>query len=103
MRRCHAMLRTAVQQLGKPTGRPDAAVARPGTPAGSYALSGFESVDLYSGALNFHLPLLKVGGIRGESAYPMMLTIQRVWHVDLGTTCEGGSCEVTAYAPSANS
>src|SRR6266851_5790441 len=34
----------------------------PGAPAGSYALSGFDNVNLYNGNLNFSLPLLKIGG-----------------------------------------
>ena len=71
----------------------------PGTPAGSYALSDFETVDLFSGALNFHLPLAKVGGSRGESPYTMMLPIQQIWHVEQGLTCEGGSCDVQFYYP----
>ena len=29
----------------------------PGAPAGSYALSGFDNVNLYNGHLNFSLPL----------------------------------------------
>jgi hypothetical protein len=32
----------------------------PGAPAGSYPLSGFESVNPFNGALNFRLPLLQV-------------------------------------------
>jgi hypothetical protein len=43
-----------------------------GTPAGSYALSGFDNVNLFNGHLNFHLPLLKVGG-RGSAGYTMAL------------------------------
>ncbi len=38
----------------------------PGSPAGSYALSGFENVNLYNGNLDVHLPLLTIGG-RGEA------------------------------------
>ena len=34
----------------------------PGAPAGSYALSGFENVNPYNGNLNFHLPLIGIGG-----------------------------------------
>jgi RHS repeat-associated protein len=40
----------------------------PGAPAGSYSLTGFENVNLYSGNLNFHLPLIKVGGRGGAQA-----------------------------------
>jgi RHS repeat-associated protein len=49
-----------------------------GTPAGSYALSGFDNVNLFNGHLNFHLPLLKVGG-RGSAGYTMALPIEQVW------------------------
>ncbi|HEV2836862.1 MAG TPA: hypothetical protein VGW58_16205, partial [Pyrinomonadaceae bacterium] len=34
----------------------------PGAPAGSYALSGFESVNLFNGNLNFALPMVNIGG-----------------------------------------
>ena len=50
----------------------------PGAPAGSYALSGFENVNLYNGNLNFHLPLLSVDG-RGESGYTITLPIEAKW------------------------
>lgn len=54
-----------------------------GAPANSYALSGFDNVNLYSGNLNFSLPLLRIGG-RGQAGYTMSLTVEparwRVWH-----------------------
>ena len=52
----------------------------PGSPAGSYALSGFESVNLYNGNLNFALPLVHVGG-RGAADLTMMLTIEQHWRI----------------------
>ncbi|MGE0132300.1 MAG: hypothetical protein AB7U82_29815 [Blastocatellales bacterium] len=52
----------------------------PGAPAGSYALSGFESVNPYNGGLNFHMPLLQVGG-RGKAGYMMTLPIEQRWSV----------------------
>ena len=52
----------------------------PGTPAGSYALSGFDNVNLFNGNLNFHLQLLHIGG-RGEAQYTMMLPIETHWRV----------------------
>ena len=53
----------------------------PGAPAGSYALSGFENVNLYNGNLNFHLPLLTVGG-RGGAGYTITLAIDnKDWNV----------------------
>jgi YD repeat-containing protein len=47
----------------------------PGSPSGSYALSGFDTVNYFSGALNIRLPLVQVGG-RGEAGYSMLLPIQ---------------------------
>lgn len=55
----------------------------PGAPAGTYSLSGFDNVNLFNGNLNFHLPLLKVGG-RGAAGYTMMLPIeqQQQWRLE---------------------
>src|SRR5262249_38007796 len=52
-----------------------------GAPAGSYALSGFDNINFYNGGLNFHLPLLQVGG-RGETAFAMTLKIEQKWRVE---------------------
>jgi RHS repeat-associated protein len=58
--------------------------AAAGAPAGSYGLSGFENVNLFSGNLNFHLPLIGVGG-RGGAGTPAMLTIDSVrWRLKRG-------------------
>jgi len=46
----------------------------PGAPEGSYALGGFDSVNLYNGNLNLRLPLLKIGG-RGAAQMTMTLPI----------------------------
>lgn len=54
--------------------------AAPGSPAGSYALSGFETVNPYSGNLNFSLPLLQLSG-RGGTGVPVKLTINHKWTV----------------------
>ncbi len=51
-----------------------------GTPAGSYSLSGFETVNPYNGGLNFSLPLLKIGG-RGEADYAITLRIDQKWSI----------------------
>jgi hypothetical protein len=53
----------------------------PGAPAGSFALSGFESVNPFNRNLNFALPLLKIGG-RGKAGYTMMLKIERKWRIE---------------------
>jgi RHS repeat-associated protein len=53
----------------------------PGSPSGSYALSGFESINLYNGNLNVALPLLGVNG-RGHAAHTMMLGLnENHWRV----------------------
>lgn len=55
----------------------------PGAPAGSYALSGFDNVNLFNGNLNFHLPLQNIGG-RGGAGYTMTLPIEQKWIVKKG-------------------
>ena len=50
----------------------------PGAPAGSYALSDIENINLFSGNLNFTLPLQKVGG-RGGAQSAIMLPIESHW------------------------
>ena len=66
----------------------------PGAPAGSYALSGFENVNLYNGHLNFHLPLLSING-RGDSGYTMTLPIESRWVSE-------GTFGVCCFTPSFN-
>ncbi len=53
----------------------------PGSPAGTYALSGYDNVNLFNGNLNFRLPLLTVGG-RGTAGYTMTLAAStKRWQV----------------------
>jgi YD repeat-containing protein len=52
----------------------------PGAPAGSYALSGLDNINLFSGKLNFRVPLLTVGG-RGAAGYTITLPIEKNWYV----------------------
>lgn len=53
---------------------------QPGSPAGTYPLSGFENVNLYNGNLNFRLPLLQVGG-RGSTQMMITLGVNlKTWH-----------------------
>ena len=71
----------------------------PGSPAGSYVLSGFESVNIFNGSLNFQLPLARVGG-RGSAGFTWTLPIQRKWEIDryqLG--CGGMNCWHYQYFP----
>jgi RHS repeat-associated protein len=44
----------------------------PGSPAGSYALSGFDNVNIYNGGVNLSIPLVHIGG-RGAAGYTMMV------------------------------
>jgi RHS repeat-associated protein len=53
----------------------------PGSPEGSYALSGFESVNLYNGNLSVSFPALKVGG-RGTAGYELQIPIEQKWMVN---------------------
>jgi RHS repeat-associated protein len=67
---------------------------QPGSPSGSFPLSGFDNVNPYSGNLNFSLPILHVGG-RGGAGYTMQQLLNTKWTVtytsimdDRGTTYE---------------
>ena len=54
----------------------------PGAPAGSYSLSDIDQVNLFSGNLNFHLPLLSIGG-RGGAQMKITLAINSVhWRTE---------------------
>lgn len=53
-------------------------VLAPGQPVGSYALSGFESVNLYGGGLTFHLPVVPLAG-NGAPATPLFVNVERRW------------------------
>ena len=52
-----------------------------GAPAGSYALSGLDNINLFNGSINFSIPLLQVG-VRGGAGYTMMLPIEQRWRVE---------------------
>lgn len=70
-----------------------------GTPAGAYALSGFESVNLYNGNLNFRLPLLQVGG-RGGAQTSMMAALNlKGWHVKHSTFTAPNGDVTESFAP----
>src|SRR5215212_3473458 len=55
----------------------------PGSPAGSYPLSGFESVNLFNCNLSFRLPLLRAGG-RGAAGFAATLPVEQKWVVKAG-------------------
>ena len=74
-----------------------------GSPAGAYALSGFDNVNLFNGNLNFHLPLLGIGG-RGSAGYTMMLALNtKTWHVKRTSFTVNGEETNITYTPTRNS
>ena len=79
-------------------GRTPSGVA-PGSPAGSYPLSGFDNVNLFNGNLNFRLPLLSVGG-RGSAGYTMMMALNvKSWHVKHFHKVMPDENEINSYSP----
>jgi len=56
----------------------------PGTTPGSYGLSDLETIDLYSGKVNFTIPVRDIGG-RGAAGYRITLPLQRGWTVSAQT------------------
>jgi hypothetical protein len=78
----------AAQATSAVDGKTPAGLA-PGSPSGSYPLSGFETVNLFNGALNFRLPLLKVGG-RGSAGYGVALQVEQKWIVKAGQPSPSG-------------
>ncbi|MGH9754155.1 MAG: hypothetical protein ACREA2_15360, partial [Blastocatellia bacterium] len=73
----------------------------PGAPAGSYALSGFDNVNLYNGHLNFSLPLLSIGG-RGGAQMTLPLPIERTWRIEENAVPEPGGGFSTSYIAQPN-
>src|SRR3954466_3530260 len=54
---------------------------QPGSPVGSYPLSGFDNVNIFNGNLNFRLPLVPVGG-RGSTQMAVTLALNlKSWHI----------------------
>ena len=57
----------------------------PGSPSGSYALNGFDNINLFNGNSNITLPMLHVGG-RGGAQMTMMLALNtKHWHMEAYT------------------
>jgi RHS repeat-associated protein len=84
--------RAVAQNPGKPTDGGTPLSLQAGSPAGTYSLSGFDTINLYNGALNFSLPLLSIGG-RGAARHTMMLHLQRHWMVEKYTDSEANIWE----------
>ncbi len=68
----------------------------PGAPAGSYALSGFDNVNLYNGNLNFRLPIISVGG-RGSAGTSIGLLLEQKWMVTTETDEYGTAVNFPDY------
>jgi RHS repeat-associated protein len=74
---------------------------QPGSPAGSYRLSGFDTINPYNGNLNFSLPLLQVGG-RGGAGYTIQQRIAAKWTVDYSIVDDGRGSYTEFFQPSNN-
>jgi YD repeat-containing protein len=61
----------------------------PGTPSGSYALSDFDTVNLFNGKLSVAVPLVRVGAqsARTEAGYTMTWVADRSWNVSENQYC----------------
>jgi RHS repeat-associated protein len=60
----------------------------PGTPAGSYKLGDADTINLFTGNLNYNLPLLGVGG-RGETQAGLGVVIEGQWDVKVSELPNG--------------
>jgi len=77
------VLMSAVLNVRSSTSATDGATPaalQPGAPSGSYALSGFDNINLYNGNLNFRLPLAAIIG-RGEIGTAVTMPLERKWRV----------------------
>ncbi len=74
----------------------------PGSPSGSYSLSGFESVSPYNGNLNFHLPLVGIGGRGGAGTSSVLAIDTKGWTVRHQETTDPYGNPVDVYTPVAN-
>jgi RHS repeat-associated protein len=70
----------------------------PGSPEGTYALSGFEDVNLYSGGLSFSLPVMQVGG-RGGAGYAAHAPVEAKWMVVKNEWYDENNNLMSAYVP----
>jgi RHS repeat-associated protein len=70
---------------------------QPGSPAGSYALSDLDTINLYNGSANITIPLLQIGG-RGEAGYAMVATYDAHWNAT-GVMSEIAPCSPLTPCP----
>jgi RHS repeat-associated protein len=87
------------QSVARPTDSTTPLGLEQGAPAGAFELSGFESVNPYNGNLNFHLPLLHIGG-RGDAQTTIMLALNtKSWRVEHTVDQPGTDNPIDKYAP----
>ena len=89
-----SLLTQSVEGAGSASTLPGQA---PGTPVGSFQISGLDTVNLFNGHLNFRLPLLEIGG-RGETGFSLGLPIDHRWLL-LPTTPDQPDTFNPAYLP----
>lgn len=70
----------------------------PGSPVGSYQLTGIDNINYYNGSLNFTLPITSIGG-RGEAGTASIFRINRIWSVQ---TYYGGLVGGYQHSPNPN-
>src|SRR5260370_5268176 len=81
----------ATAQISSRTDGPLPPRSVPGSPAGSYVLSGFDNVNLFTGKLNIALPLLTVGK-RGAAYHTITLVPDTTrWRVETRLDCSGNT------------
>jgi len=72
---------SAKSQTTSPTDGSTPLGLSPGSPSGSFPLSGFESVNPYNGNLNFHLPLAGISGRGGMGMTSLLELDTKGWTV----------------------
>jgi RHS repeat-associated protein len=100
---CFVMLvPTSIEaQTTSPTDTTTPLALSPGSPVGSYAVSGFENVNPYNGNLSFHLPLISIGG-RGVATSSVLGIDSKGWTVRHVATTDANGFPVDVYTPVAN-
>jgi RHS repeat-associated protein len=98
---CLMLAGNGVAQTTGTTDKMTPAGLAPGSPAGSYALSGFDNINLFNGNLNFRLPMVAVGG-RGSAGYTITLSLNsKGWHVRRRTVSSDPD-SAASYVPEPN-
>jgi RHS repeat-associated protein len=69
----------------------------PGTPTGSYQLGDADTINLFTGNLNYSLPLLGVGG-RGEAQSSFGIAIEGQWDIQTSETPPPNQTQTHQYS-----